>query len=173
MSNVTTAECGVGIRASGGSAQDANGERAFTIALASDHGGYLLKEAIKTALETEGRHRVIDLGTDSEDAVDYPVFGHKCAELVASGGADRGVVCCGTGIGISMAANKVKGIRCAVVNCDDFAKLAAEHNHANMIGLGGRFVAPEDAMRYIHIWLTAPWAGGRHDRRVAELDEML
>jgi len=142
------------------------------IAVAADHGGFTLKEEIKEALAAQG-HEVLDLGTDSEASVDYPVFGRKCAEAVAGGEAERGVVCCGSGIGMSMAANKVKGIRCALVTGEEYARLAAEHNHANMIALGGRFTAPEDALRYIDVWLGTEWAGGRHDRRVAELDEML
>jgi len=141
------------------------------IVLASDHGGYELKEAVKKAL-TAGGHEVIDLGTDSEESVDYPIFGKMAGEYVVSGRAERGVVFCGTGIGISMAANKVHGVRCAVAPSDEYARLASAHNHANMLALGGRVVNTEDALRYIGIWLETPWEGGRHDKRVAMLDEM-
>jgi len=141
------------------------------IVLASDHGGYELKEAVKKAL-TSGGHEVIDLGTDNEESVDYPIFGRMAGEYVASGRAERGVVFCGTGIGIAMAANKVHGVRCALAPADEYARLASAHNHANMLALGGRVVNPEDALRYIGIWLETPWEGGRHDKRVAMLDEM-
>ena len=141
------------------------------IVLASDHGGYQLKETVKAALEAGG-HEITDLGTFNEDSVDYPVYGKKAGEYVASGEAERGIVFCGTGIGISIAANKVHGVRCALAVSDDYVRLASEHNHANMISLGGRFIEPDDALRYIKIWLETPWEGGRHDNRVALLDEM-
>jgi ribose 5-phosphate isomerase B len=143
------------------------------IVLASDHGGYLLKEEIKKALSARSDIEVIDLGTDSEESVDYPVFGKAAAEYVASGKAERGIVFCGTGMGITMAANKVKGIRCANITSEAFASLAAEHNHANIIAFGGRFIAPKDALHFIDIWLGTKWAGDRHERRVGELNEML
>ena len=141
------------------------------IVLAADHGGYLLKEGIKTALESEG-YEIVDLGIFIEEPVDYPMLGKLAGEYVASGRAERGVVCCGTGIGMSIAANKVHGVRCAVVTSEDYARLASSHNHANMIAMGGRFTETEDALRYIRVWLETPWEGGRHDKRVALLDGM-
>ena len=141
------------------------------IVIASDHGGYQLKEQVKEKLIEQG-FEIVDLGTDSEDSVDYPVYGKEAAEYVASGKAERGIAFCGSGIGISIAANKVHGIRCANVMADDHAMLASAHNHANMIALGGRFVSAQDALRYIDIWLTTPWEEGRHDKRVALLDSM-
>jgi ribose 5-phosphate isomerase B len=141
------------------------------IVLASDHGGYQLKEAVKGALARDG-HEVVDLGTDSEDSVDYPVYGKAAGEYVAAGLAERGIVFCGTGIGIGIAANKVHGVRCATALSDEYVRLASAHNHANMLALGGRFVSPEDAMRYIGIWLETPWESGRHDRRVELLNAM-
>ena len=141
------------------------------IVLAADHGGYRLKEGIKTALESEG-YEIVDLGTFSEEAVDYPVYGKKAGEYVASGQADRGIVICGTGLGMSMAANKVHGVRCAPATSDEYARLASAHNHANMLALGGRFTENGEALRYIRIWLETPWEGGRHDNRVALLDDM-
>ena len=141
------------------------------IVLAADHGGYQLKEAVKAAL-TEQAFEIVDLGADSEASVDYPAFGKKAAEYVASGKAERGIVFCGTGIGISIAANRVHGIRCAVAIDDERVRLASAHNHSNVLALGGRFVSEEDALRYIDIWLKTPWEDGRHDRRTAMLDVM-
>jgi len=141
------------------------------IVLASDHGGYQLKEAVKAGLAAED-HEVIDLGTYSEEAVDYPVYGQMAGEYVVEGKAERGIVFCGTGMGMCMAANKVHGVRCAEPLNDEYARLGSAHNHANMLALGGRFVAVEDALRYIRIWLDTPWEGGRHDRRVAMLDDI-
>ena len=141
------------------------------IVLAADHGGYQLKEAVKTAL-AEQAYELVDLGADSEESVDYPVFGKKAAEYVASGQAERGIVFCGTGIGVSIAANKVQGIRCALAIDDERVRLASAHNHSNVLALGGRFVSKDDALRYIDIWLKTPWEGERHDRRTAMLDVM-
>ena len=141
------------------------------IVLASDHGGYQLKEAVKAALGERG-HEIVDLGTYSEAAVDYPVYGKMAGEYVASGQAERGIAFCGTGIGIAIAANKVHGVRCAVAMGDECTRLASAHNHANMLALGGRFISPEDALRFIDIWLDTPWEGDRHDRRVEQLNEM-
>ena len=141
------------------------------IVVAADHGGYLLKEIIKEALMEKG-HEIVDLGTYSEESVDYPVYGKKAGEYVASGQAERGIVFCGASIGISIAANKVHGVRCAVAVDDERVRLASAHNHANMIAFGGRFSESEDVLRQIDIWLNTPWDGGRHDVRVAMLDEM-
>jgi ribose 5-phosphate isomerase B len=142
------------------------------IALASDHGGYALKEALKAHLAKRGVE-VLDLGTDSEESVDYPVFGRACGEAVAGGRADRGVVCCGTGIGISIAANKVKGVRCAVCTNAFMAEMGARHNDANIIALGGRVLGAEEAAKLVDLWLDTPFeGGGRHERRVAALNEL-
>ena len=143
------------------------------IVLASDHGGYKLKEAVKQALSGRLDIELVDLGTNSEESVDYPIYGEAAAKYVAEGKAERGIVFCGSGIGIAIAANKTKGIRCANITSEEYAKLAAEHNHANIIAFGGRFVSPEDALHYIDVWLTTKEAGDRHARRVNELDEML
>ena len=107
------------------------------IAIASDHGGYQLKEAVREYLESRGIE-VLDLGTYSEESVDYPAFGKECGEAVVSGKADRGIVCCGTGIGISIAANKVKGVRCALCTDVHMAEMSRKHNDANMLAMGGR-----------------------------------
>ena len=141
------------------------------IAVASDHGGYLLKETVKKHLEDRGIE-VLDLGTHSEESVDYPVYGKLCGETVANGEADLGVVCCGTGIGISIAANKVKGIRCGLCTSVDMAHLTKQHNNANILALGGRTTAPELALAIIDEWLDTEFEGGRHQRRVDMLNEM-
>lgn len=141
------------------------------IAIASDHGGYELKEEIKKFLETRNVE-VIDLGTDSEQSVDYPLFGQACAEAVAGGRADRGIVCCGTGIGISIAANKVKGIRCALCTDILMAELSRKHNDANILALGGRILETEEALQITKAWLDTEFEGGRHKRRVDLLNNM-
>ena len=145
------------------------------IAVASDHGGFALKELVKKHLEERGAE-VLDLGTHSEESVDYPIYGKRCAEAVASGEADLGVVCCivccGTGIGISIAANKVKGIRCGLCTSVEMAHLTKQHNNANMIALGGRTTSPALALAIVDEWLDTDFEGGRHQRRVDMLNEM-
>ncbi|MCQ2551642.1 MAG: ribose 5-phosphate isomerase B [Clostridia bacterium] len=141
------------------------------IALASDHGGFELKEKIKEHLEDRG-YQIMDLGTNSNDSVHYPVYGRLCAETVASGEADLGVVCCGTGIGISIAANKVKGIRCGLCTSVEMAHLTKQHNNANMIALGGRTTDENLAIQIVDEWLDTEFEGGRHQTRVDMLDEM-
>ncbi len=141
------------------------------IAIASDHGGYALKEQVKQHLLERGVE-VEDLGTHSEDSVDYPVYGKLCGQTVASGKADLGVVVCGTGIGISIAANKVKGIRCGLCTSVEMAHLTKQHNNANVLALGGRTTKPELAMAIVDEWLDTEFEGGRHQRRIDMLDEM-
>lgn len=147
--------------------------KTMIIALASDHGGYALKEKIKEHLmEKDSSYEIMDLGTHSEESVDYPVYGKLCGETVASGKADLGIVCCGTGIGISIAANKVKGIRCGLCTTVEMAHLTKEHNNANILALGGRTTEPEMAFAIVDEWLDTEFAGGRHKRRTDMLDEM-
>ena len=141
------------------------------IAMASDQGGYALKEQVKQHLLERGVE-VEDLGTHSEDSVDYPVYGKLCGQTVASGKADLGVVVCGTGIGISIAANKVKGIRCGLCTSVEMAHLTKQHNNANVLALGGRTTKPELAMAIVDEWLDTEFEGGRHQRRIDMLDEM-
>ena len=141
------------------------------IAIASDHGGFQLKKQVREHLVERG-YKVVDLGTDSEVSVDYPLFGKACAEAVASHKADLGVVCCGTGIGISIAANKVKGIRCGLCTSVEMATLTKQHNNANMLALGGRTTDPALAIEIVDAWLDTEFEGGRHQRRVDMLDEM-
>lgn len=135
------------------------------IAIGCDHGGIVLKDAVTSTLETLGAE-VVDLGTNSTDSVDYPTYGLKVAETVASGQCDAGVIMCGTGIGISISANKVPGIRCAVVTNTYMAKLTKNHNNANIISLGGRVITPEEAKDIVTAWYTAEYEGGRHQRRL-------
>lgn len=154
------------------------------IALASDHGGFELKNEIKKYLEErmnsgdpidgtgEKIEEIIDLGTDSEESVDYPEYGKKCAEAVTGGTADRGIVVCGTGIGISMAANKVRGARCALCTSVHMAEMTRRHNDANMLALGGRTTETALALEIVDVWLKTPFEGGRHQRRVDMLDRM-
>ena len=141
------------------------------IAVASDHGGFALKNIVKAHLIERG-FKVVDLGTDSEASVDYPVYGKACGEAVISGKADVGIVVCGTGIGISIAANKVKGIRCGLCTSVEMAKLTKQHNNANILALGGRTTAPDLAVEIVDACLDTEFEGGRHERRTAMLDEM-
>ena len=141
------------------------------IAVASDHGGFALKEEVKKHLMERGLE-VLDLGTHSEESVDYPVYGKACGEAVASGKADLGIVVCGTGIGISIAANKVKGIRCGLCTSVEMARLTKQHNNANILALGGRTTEPELALKIVDEWLDTEFEGGRHQRRVDMLDQM-
>ena len=141
------------------------------IAVASDHGGFALKEVIVKYLEEAG-YEVNNLGTYSEDSVDYPEYGKKCAEAVVSGEAQRGIVVCGTGIGISIAANKVKGARCALCTSTHMAEMTRRHNDANMIALGGRTTEEALALDIVKTWLDTEFEGGRHQRRVDMLDNM-
>jgi ribose 5-phosphate isomerase B len=138
------------------------------IALAADHGGYELKEYLKTVL-TE--YKILDLGTDSEVSVDYSDYGIKAGEAVATGQADLGIIVCGTGIGISIAANKVRGIRAALCHCAEYARLSREHNNANILALGGRFLSFEEAEEIVRVWLNTPFAGDRHLKRINKIME--
>lgn len=135
------------------------------IAIGCDHGGIVLKDAVTSTLEALGAE-VVDLGTNTTDSVDYPTYGLKVAETVASGQCDAGVIMCGTGIGISISANKVPGIRCAVVTNTYMAQLTKNHNNANIISLGGRVITPDEAKDIVTAWYTAEYEGGRHQRRL-------
>ena len=141
------------------------------IAVASDHGGFTLKEQVKDHL-IERNLEVLDLGTHSEESVDYPAYGKACGEAVVNGEADLGIIVCGTGIGISIACNKVKGVRCGLCTSVEMAHLTKQHNNANVLALGGRTTAPELAMAIVDEWLDTEFEGGRHQRRVDMLDEM-
>lgn len=141
------------------------------IVLACDHGGFELKEFIKEHLTKQG-HSVNDIGTYGVESVDYPDYGRKAAEIVAGGEAERGIVICGTGIGISIAANKVKGIRCALCTNEYMAKMTRLHNDANMLSLGARVIGSGIALEIVDIFLATPFEGGRHSDRVNKLIDM-
>lgn len=139
------------------------------IAIASDHAGYALKAILAEDLRASG-HSVLDLGAgDSTTSVDYPDFGRACAEAVVSGKAKLGVVVCGSGIGIAIAANRVPGARCAQVHDNLSARMARSHNDANMISLGARLTGPETARDALRVFVSTPFEGGRHAARVSKL----
>ena len=147
--------------------------RKLRIAVGADHAGLHVKEAVKSYLEGAG-HTVTDAGTWSEESVDYPDYAKKVAEAVAKGDADLGILACGSGIGMAIAANKVPGIRAATVNDLIAARTAREHNNANVLTLGGRLLDGTQAVEIVRAFLAATFKGGRHQRRidkVAEMDE--
>lgn len=135
------------------------------IVISNDHAAPELKKEIASYIESLG-HEVINVGTDTSDSVNYPEYGEKAARLVASGEADLGVLICGTGVGISLAANKVKGIRCGVCSEATTARLIRQHNDANMIAFGARIVGSELAKDIVKAFLEAEFEGGRHQTRV-------
>ncbi|PYS44234.1 MAG: ribose 5-phosphate isomerase B [Acidobacteria bacterium] len=139
------------------------------IAIGSDHAGFSYKEKIKQFLGALG-HEVKDFGTHSEEPVDYSLFIRPVAEAVARGDAERGVVLGGSGNGEAMAANRLKGIRCALCWNLESARLARQHNDANMISLGQRMISEEQALEIVRVWLETEFEGGRHQRRIQLLD---
>ena len=139
------------------------------IAIGCDHGGYLLKQDILVWLE-EHESDYEDFGCYNRDSVDYPVYGEKVARAVASGACDKGIVICTTGIGISISANKVKGIRCALCGDTLSAEMTRRHNDANMLAMGAGIVGPNLAKKMVEVFLNTEFEGGRHARRVALLD---
>jgi ribose 5-phosphate isomerase B len=141
-----------------------------TIPIAADHAGYQLKERLKRELAALG-YEPLDLGTNGPESVDYPDFAHPLASMVEHGEVQRGILTCGTGLGMSFAANRHHGVRAAVAWSPDIAQLAREHNDANVLVLPSRFVSEEDAVEILRRWLTTPFEGGRHVRRVAKVDE--
>ena len=141
------------------------------IAIGSDHAGFLVKETIRKYLEAGG-YAVDDQGTTSEESVDYPDYGKAVGERVASNQPDFGVAVCGSGIGISIAANKVRGIRAALAHDVTTARLAREHNDANVLALGGRIVTAEAAVEMVETFLTTAYLGGRHQRRLDKIAQI-
>ncbi len=140
------------------------------IAIASDHAGYQYKEIIKDHLISKG-YKVMDFGTDSEESVDYPQYIRPAAEAVSSGKCDQGIILGGSGNGEAIVANKIKGIRCAVCWNNDSARLAREHNNANLISLGQRMMTIETALEIVDTWLSAKFEGGRHEKRINQIEE--
>jgi ribose 5-phosphate isomerase B len=141
------------------------------ITIGSDHAGFPVKETIRKCLEAAG-YAVDDQGTFSEESVDYPDYGKAVGERVASKQADLGIAVCGSGIGISIAANKVPGIRAALAHDVMTARLAREHNDANVLALGGRIVTADAAVEMVEAFLTAAYLGGRHQRRLDKITRM-
>ena len=141
------------------------------IALGCDHGGYPLMQEVKAHLDELGL-AYEDFGTYSTDSCDYPIYAKKAAEAVASGKCDRGILICGTGIGISIAANKVRGIRAALCSDCFSAEMTRRHNNANMLAMGARVLGPGLALKIVDTFLNTEFEGGRHARRVALIDEM-
>lgn len=135
------------------------------IAIGNDHAALELKNHIVDYLIREG-HEVVNFGTDTPASTDYPIYGARVAHAVANGECERGVVICGTGIGISISANKVKGIRCALCSEPVSAKLTRQHNDANVLAMGARIIGPAMAEEIVHTFLTTEFEGGRHSRRV-------
>lgn len=140
----------------------------MNIAVCSDHGGFELKEKIKAFIEGMG-HTVKDFGCFSDSSVDYPDFAFPMAEAVARGEYDRGVAICGTGIGVSICCNKVRGIRCALCGDPLSAELTRRHNDSNVLAMGGRIIGPETAKAITRVWLETPFEGGRHEGRINKI----
>ncbi|MDD3164525.1 MAG: ribose 5-phosphate isomerase B [Oscillospiraceae bacterium] len=141
------------------------------LSIGCDHGGYALKETVKQYLLDHG-HEVVDCGTNSTDSCDYPEFAAAAANAVASGACDRGIVICTTGIGVSICANKVRGIRCAL--CGDLlsAEMTRRHNNANMLALGAGIVGQNLALRIVEVFLATEFEGGRHQRRIDKISAL-
>jgi len=139
------------------------------ISLASDHGGFALKEHVKKYLEAKG-FEVKDFGCHSTESCDYPIFGRAAAQAVAAGECEKGIVICTTGIGISITANKVKGIRCALCGDPFSAEMTRRHNDANMLAMGAGIVGPNMAERIVDVFLSTEFEGGRHARRVGLIE---
>ena len=166
------------MRAAGRSAFIAGFERRVTrprelkkmIALACDHGGLEIKNAIIEELKKKGVEYV-DLGTNTTDSVDYPVYAKALCKEIVEGRCEKGILCCGTGIGMSIAANKVRGIRAAVLSDAFSAEMTRRHNNSNVLCLGGRVIDCEKAVELANIFLSTEYEGGRHDKRVAMLED--
>ncbi len=142
------------------------------IAVGSDHAGYRLKEFLKEYLQSQN-HQVTDYGTFSEESVDYPDFGYPVAQGVSRGQHDRGVLVCGTGQGMAMVANRVKGVRGALCFDREAARLSRRHNDANVLVLSGWSVPAKEAEQILKIWLSTEFEGGRHLRRIEKLDDLM
>lgn len=141
------------------------------IAMAADHGGYELKNILKEYLTKKG-NEIIDLGTNSPESVDYPDYALLCAKEVVEKNVDFGILVCGTGVGISIAANKVKGIRCALCPSPEIAALTKQHNNANIISLGGRFTSPDYAKEIVDSYMSAQFEGDRHLKRINKISDI-
>ena len=141
------------------------------LVVGSDHAAYELKEAIKAKLISEG-HEVIDVGCDSTESVDYPKYGHAVGRAVASGEAERGIAVCGSGLGLSIACNKVPGIRAALCTSVEMAEMCRRHNNANVVCMGARMISQELAFDIIDTWMTTDFEAGKHLRRINEIEDI-
>jgi ribose 5-phosphate isomerase B len=141
------------------------------IGIACDHGGYLLKDLVKKVIAQCG-HEALDLGTHAEDSVDYPDYAGKALALLKAGGCERIVLICGTGIGMSICANRVKGIRGALCHDAFTARMSRQHNDSNCLILGARVLGPGVAQDIVEVWIEAPFEGGRHQARLNKIDEL-
>jgi ribose 5-phosphate isomerase B len=141
------------------------------IAIGADHAGFALKQALKSALLARGLE-VEDLGTHADESTDYPDYAALVASRVRDGAAERGILCCSTGVGMAIAANKVHGVRAAAAFSDDEVALTRAHNDANVLTVGARYFGLEEATRMIDIFLNTPFEGGRHERRVNKIADM-
>lgn len=142
------------------------------IAAGADHGGYAMKEAVVRRLRLQG-HEVVDVGTDTADmSVDYPSFAHRVAAMVAGGEVERGLLVCGTGLGVCMTANRHRGVRAAVCITPHLAEMSRRHNDANVLCLGGRLLGEDEAWAITEVWMSTPFDGGRHERRVELIDDV-
>ena len=143
----------------------------LVIALGADHAGWELKEALKAWLIEKG-HQILDFGTHSPDSVDYPDYALQVGESVASGKAGRGLLVCGTGIGMAMSANKVPGVRAALCSDPFMARMSREHNDANILALGGRLMDKDLGLEILQMWLSTDFAGGRHEPRLEKIAQI-
>lgn len=143
----------------------------MVIALGADHGGFELKELIKDHLIKQG-YEVKDVGTFSKDSCDYPLFARDAAVLVSNKEAEFGIIVCTSGEGVCMAANKIKGVRAGIAYNNEVASLMRQHNNANVMTLGAKFVTTEDAIKRVEIFLSTAFEGGRHERRVSQINDL-
>lgn len=141
------------------------------IILGADHGGYELKNNVAEWLKTQG-HQIKDVGTFSPESVDYPDYAKIVGEEVVKGNFDKGILVCGSGVGISIAANKVKGVRAVLCHDVVMARLSREHNDTNIIAMGGRFIAKDLAYEILNVWLNTEFSGGRHARRIEKISSL-
>jgi ribose 5-phosphate isomerase B len=141
------------------------------IVIGSDHAGFPLKETVRPLLESEG-HEVVDVGTDSEESTDYPRYAARAARMVAEGEADRAVLACGSGVGVSIVANKVDGVRAVNAHDADEAEMSRRHNDANVLALAGRKLEPGKAREIIERFLATEFEGGRHERRISQIGDV-
>ena len=146
-------------------------DRSMQIGLACDHGGYELKEELKVYLKSMGTEP-IDMGTFNKDSVDYPDFGILVAEKISHGELEKGILICGTGIGMSIVANKFRGVRAALANDLYSSRFSREHTNANILVIGGRIVGRDLAKEIVKVWLETPFAGGRHQRRLEKIEAL-